>query len=296
MRVPRLKHISGAEDATSQWFVVKDRPERISVRSRFSQIIDERRQRRPRYKRITAGSVEWVYSVYGNGPPLLLIHGLSGSVGWWRHNIPALETTYTVYAIELVGFGSNRGHRPLSLDASASGLQALMTALGLDRAHIVAHSMGGQISIHLATMYPQQVERLVLAAPSGMLRSHLVPMAVRVARASRYSGADFAPTLLLDALRAGPVNLLLAARQILSDDVSELLGKINTSTLVLAGEYDVIVPPEVCEAIAAGIPGARYAVLAGAGHNLMWDRAREFNDLVRAFLAGESAQPDPDSL
>ena len=260
--------------------------------ARLSHLITDRRKQRPLFQRITAGSAEWVYSVHGSGPPLLLIHGLSGSVGWWRRNIPALERGYTVYAIELVGFGTNRGHRPLSLDASASGVRALMDALRVGRAHVVAHSMGGQISIHLAARYPEQVERLVLAAPSGMLRHGLVPMAVRLARSTRYAPLDFTPTLVRDALRAGPINLLLAARQILSDDVTELLGKIRARTLVVAGEHDVLVPPEVCQAIAAGISGARYELLAGAGHNLMWDRAPQFNDLVLPFLDEQAAKPE----
>lgn len=258
--------------------------------------MDERNRQRPHFRRVNAGSAEWVYSVYGSGPPLLLIHGLSGSVGWWRRTIPALETDYTVYAVELVGFGGNRGRRPLSLDASASGLQALMAALGIGRANIVAHSMGGQICIHLAATYPQLVDRLVLAAPSGMLLERLVPMAVRVARAGRYGALDFTPTLLRDALRAGPVNLLLAARQLLSDDVSELLGKITSPTLVIAGQRDVIVPPEVCEVLAAGITGARYRVVPGAGHNLMWDRASDFNTLVRAFLTSQDSHSGASDL
>lgn len=266
------------------------------MRSRLSDLVDERRRQRPYFRRVRAGSAEWVYSVHGSGPPLLLIHGLSGSVGWWRRNIPALETDYTVYAVELVGFGGNRGRRPLSLDASARGLQALMATLGIRRAHLVAHSMGGQISIHLAAAYPQLVECLVLAAPSGMLLKSLVPMAVRLARAGRYGALDFTPTLLRDALRAGPVNLLLAARQLLSDDISDLLGKITSPTLVIAGERDVIVPPEVCEAVAAGIMDAQFRVVPAAGHNLMWDRAVEFNALVRAFLAGQDAQTVGSSL
>jgi pimeloyl-ACP methyl ester carboxylesterase len=260
---------------------------RIGVRAGLSHLRNERRRWRPRIERISAGSAEWVYSIYGDGPPLLLVHGLSGSVGWWRRNVPALASSHTVYAVELVGFGSNRGRRPLTLDASASGLQALMAALGIDRAHLVAHSMGAQISIHLAANCPELIDRMVLAAPSGMLRSSLIPMAVRLARAGRYGAFDFTPTLLRDALRAGPVNLLLAARQILTDDVEALLDKILSPTLVLAGERDVIVPPEVCQAVAAGISGAHYKVIPGAGHNLMWDRADLFNEAVRAFLTAE---------
>lgn len=244
---------------------------------------------RPHLEHISTGSFDWVYCREGQGPPLLLVHGLSGSVTWWRRNIPAFAQHFTVYAVELLGFAGNRAGRPLPLRASADGLRAFMDALELDTAYVVGHSMGGQISLHLAARSPERVKRLVLAAPSGLLRRGLLPMAIRLAHSNRYGALDFAPTILLDALRAGPVNLWLAARQLLRDDIEELLATVNVPTLVLAGERDVIVPVEVCKAVADGIPGVSFNVVTGAGHNVMVDRAQAFNETVLRFLLDDSS-------
>lgn len=232
---------------------------------------------------LVAGGLRWVYARQGSGPPLLLVHGLSGSVRWWRRNVPSLARHFTVYAVELQGFAGNRG-RPLPPTASAQALQSFMTALGIERAHLVGHSMGGQICLHLAADNPQHVDRLVLAAPSGMLRHGLAYMAVRLARSTRYGAPDFLPTVAYDALRAGPLNLLSAAQSLLKDDVSSLLPTIQVPVLVLAGEKDLLVPPVICRAIADGISRASFLELAGAGHNLMWDRASDFNAAVDSFL------------
>ncbi len=232
----------------------------------------------------------------GSGPPLLLIHGLSGSVRWWQRNIPALARSFTVYAVELQGFGGNRKGRPLPFKESADSLAAFMRALGIQRAYIVGHSMGGHIAIYLAVYHPERVDRLVLAAPSGMLRRGLPYMVLRLAKHGRYEAPSFVPTVVTDALRAGPVNLLLAARAILRDDVEALLQSISAPTLVIAGERDALVPPAVCASLAAAIKAARFMVLKGAAHNLIWDQHAAFNQAVLEFLlegsaAGTSGEP-----
>jgi pimeloyl-ACP methyl ester carboxylesterase len=250
---------------------------------------------RPPVERVATGSLDWVYHRQGSGPPLILIHGLSGSVAWWRHNIGVLAEHFTVYAVELRGFAGNRRGRPLPLRESADGLRDFMDALEIEAADVIGHSMGGQISLHLAARSPEHVRRLVVVAPSGLLRRGLVPMAFRLARAPRYSAPDFAPILLLDALRAGPINLWLAARELLRDDVEELLEKIAAPTLVVAGEHDMLVPVEVCKAVADGIQGVRFEVVHGAGHNVMYDRPQAFNQVVLDFLteaAPEIASPE----
>lgn len=144
------------------------------------------RSRRPALHHLDTGGGRWGYACQGQGPPVLLIHGLSGSVHWWRRNMPAFARHFTVYAVELAGFASNRG-RPLAPDASARSLAGFMDTLALERAHIVGHSLGGQISLHLAAAFPHRVQRLALAAPSGLIRRGLARMALRLPRALRHS-------------------------------------------------------------------------------------------------------------
>lgn len=243
----------------------------------------KRRGQKAPLRRLRTGTADWVYTEQGSGPPLLLIHGLSGSTAWWRRNIPALTPHYTVYAVELLGFGSNRG-RVLPLRASAQGLGEFMDTLELEQAHIVGHSMGGHTAIHFAAQAPARVNRLVLVAPSGLLHGRLVPMAYRAFRAGTYAPIDFGPVAVRDAFRAGPFNLLRAARELLRDNVQELLSLIRAPTLVVAGERDVLVPPALCQQVAQSVAGAEYAMVSRAGHNVMWDQADAFNELLLRFL------------
>jgi pimeloyl-ACP methyl ester carboxylesterase len=224
------------------------------------------------------------YHRYGSGPPVLLVHGLSGSAHWWRRNVKALAKHFTVYVIELKGYGTNRAWKPLRLKAAAQCLSELIASMPGGRAHIVGHSMGGQISIHLAAEHPHCVDRLVLAGASGLVRSDMLRMALKLPLAARRSPISFMPVLARDALRAGPVNLLLSTIEILRDDTTEALAKIIAPTLLVWGEHDVLVPPAVGTATRELLQGSELVVLKGAGHNVMWDRADQFNRVVLDFL------------
>ena len=98
----------------------------------------------------------------GDGPPLVLIHGLSGSGTWWKRNLPALSATFRVTAIDLPGFGSSHPDARLILDEAPAQVAALMGELGIERAHVMGHSMGGLVAAGLAADHPARVDRLVL--------------------------------------------------------------------------------------------------------------------------------------
>lgn len=222
----------------------------------------------------------------GQGPPVLLIHGLSGSRRWWRRNLAALESHFTVYRVELVGFGYASRQPILPLRDSASFLARWMTAQGLERAHVVGHSMGGHISLHLAERFPERVDRLVLVAPTGMLRGQWWRLALKLPQAAISGNLDFVPVVTTDALRAGFVNLYKASRELLRDDVEELLHHVRVPTLVVSGGRDVLVPPALGNELARRL-GAHHVVYPHAGHVVMWDAPSEFNREVVAFLRGD---------
>ncbi len=89
-------------------------------------------------------SVRISYQRVGTGPPLVLVHGLAGSGRWWRHNLRALTRRFTVYIVDLVGFGSS-GHQEFLLDAASGYLVRWMDHLGIERASFIGHSMGGYV-------------------------------------------------------------------------------------------------------------------------------------------------------
>lgn len=224
------------------------------------------------------------YAVEGEGPPLVLVHGLSGSRHWWRFNLPALRAVRRVYTVELAGFGSARGTPPLPLAESAD-----LIARGLERlpdgpADLIGHSMGGQIALHLAARHPALVRRLVLADASGLLRVNFWRVALRLPAAGLAGRPDFLPVIARDALASGLPTLLRATRDILRDDVAELLPRVKAPTLVVWGGRDVLTPPELGRRLAAGIAHARLTVFPRAGHVVMVDAAEDFNREVLAFL------------
>jgi len=111
------------------------------------------------------------YRTAGEGPVLLLIHGMAGSATTWKHVMPALSREFTVVAPDLLGHGrSQKGAGDYSLGALASGLRDLLVALGHDRATVVGQSLGGGVAMQLAYQYPERCERLVLVSSGGLGR------------------------------------------------------------------------------------------------------------------------------
>ncbi len=222
--------------------------------------------------------------------PLVLIHGLSGSRRWWRYNLPALEAVRTVYVVELVGFGSvRRRQRALGVREAAALVSEWMDALDLRSAALIGHSMGGQIALRVAALQPERVTRLVLAAASGLLHRAWWQVAAQLPLAMRRGRIGFVPTILADGARAGLPNLIRSSRDLLQDDVTDVLPAIRQPTLVIWGDGDVLLPPALGEAISAGIAGSRFVLLPHAGHVLMVDAPQPFNREVLAFLAAPEA-------
>jgi pimeloyl-ACP methyl ester carboxylesterase len=220
----------------------------------------------------------------GTGEPVLLLHGLSGSAGWWRHNLAALAAHFRVLSVDLIGFGRSRGQR-FVLREAARRLAALLDRLGLAQASLVGHSMGGYIAADLALHHPDRVSRLVLvdAAAVPFHRTY-VHDAWGLARALRYVPFNFLPVLFRDALNSGPVTLVRALREIVAGDLSEDLSAITTPALVVWGEHDTVIPLAIGRKLHAALPNAQWAVIPGAGHNPMWDRPAAFNQVVVDFL------------
>src|SRR5947208_14301266 len=109
------------------------------------------------------------YRMAGEGPAVVLAHGLALSSATWKYIIPALAEHHTVLAPDLFGHGESAKPRgDYSLGAHASGLRDLMVALGIERATFVGHSLGGGVAMQLAYQFPQRCERLVLVASGGL--------------------------------------------------------------------------------------------------------------------------------
>jgi len=122
------------------------------------------------------------YRQLGSGPALLLLHGIGDSSQTWAPLMRRLARHYTVIAPDLLGHGeSDKPRADYSVAAYANGMRDLMEVLGIERATVVGHSLGGGVAAQLAYQYPERCERLVLVASGGVARE--VTPILRVAAA-----------------------------------------------------------------------------------------------------------------
>lgn len=218
-----------------------------------------------------------------------MLHGLSGSSRWWRHNVPVLAERYQLYLIDLPGFGRTRaGTQRFDLDELASSIVLWMDALGMNQAHLIGHSMGGYLCLRIAAHHPGRLKCLVLVSPAGIphklsLPGYILPLLVTV----RSLRPRFFMLLVADALHAGPRIIIHAAQDLLTKDIRESLRNISTPTLLIWGEGDLLIPPTFGDVLRQHIRHAHLLLLQKAGHVAMFDQPDQFNEAVLAFLAGE---------
>jgi pimeloyl-ACP methyl ester carboxylesterase len=185
------------------------------------------------YVRVGAGTLYAELS--GVGPPLILVHGLGGSTRWWARDVPALARSCRVHAIDLLGFGRSRGQRFVLRDA-AGLLVGMMDRLGLARASVVGHAMGGWIAANVGAHFPERVERLVLVDSAALPLERLsLRQAWRMVRGLPRLPLTLLPVLGADAPRAGLVTLIKALRELLGMDIRRELARIEAPTLILWG-------------------------------------------------------------
>lgn len=246
----------------------------------------------------------------GSGPPLLLVHGFPSNAAAWSAIVPRLEAERSMVALDMVGFGQStrQPRRPMTGDAYADRLAALLDALGLERVDAAGLSWGGSVVQRLAARHPERVNRLVLLA--AVSAAHVLPLrttnllglavAVRfpaiarrvVRRFLARTSAD--PDLPVEALVRAyvePLSLpgtLTAMRRFVRDTAATQpidLGAIMAPTLVVVPQADRIVPPAAGKEIAALIPNARYEPLPGVGHAVQFEAPDRVAELMRGFLA-----------
>lgn len=112
-----------------------------------------------------------IYHMAGSGPPVVLIHGMVNSSRHWREVALRLADRYTVIAPDLIGHGDSATPRgDYSLGAHAASIRDLLAVLGIERASIVGHSLGGGVAMQFFYQFPQRTERLVLVSSGGLGR------------------------------------------------------------------------------------------------------------------------------
>jgi pimeloyl-ACP methyl ester carboxylesterase len=262
----------------------------------------------------------------GEGPVVVLVHGITGSSAQWGSVMPLLAERFTVVAPDMLGHGESAKPRgDYSLGAYATGIRDLLIALDHPKATIVGHSLGGGVAMQFAYQFPERSERLVLVSSGGLgAEVHLL------LRAAALPGAE----LVLPLLSARRVRALTAAIAGLLDkihihpghDLAELAAGIGTladsearqaflhtlravidpsgqrvsatdrlhlaeamPSLIMWGDRDPIIPLEHALSAHKAMPGSRLELLEGAGHFPQLDDPIRVSRLLTDFI--ESTPP-----
>lgn len=226
------------------------------------------------------------YRAAGEGPAVVLVHGLGGTARWWTATEAALARTHRVIVPDLPGFGYALRGRPFGLEDAPSVLGGLIERLGAGRASLVGHSFGALACLGVAGALPAAVERLVMiGAPVRTASPALLGNALPAARTILALPPAAALMVAWDIVTRSPAALLRAAGEILAlGGEPAIAGEPPVPTLVIWGARDALVPVRGAGWVARAMPGARVRVIPGAGHVPMLDRPGELNRELLAFL------------
>jgi pimeloyl-ACP methyl ester carboxylesterase len=258
-----------------------------------------------------AGAIAW--DSFGQGPPVVLVHGTPWSSWTWRRLAPELAERFTVYVFDLLGFGASdkRDGQDVSLAAHGQRLALLLDFWALERPALVAHDIGGAAALRAHLLHHRPVASLALVdvvalAPWGTPFYRLVhehqqvfeqlPAAIHEGLLRAYV-ATAQPTPLDRDLESALIAPWLGAaeqsafyRQIAqgdqrdTDEIEPLYGEITAPTLVVWGEADPWLPVAQGRELARRIPRARLEVLREAGHLVAEDAPAALARLVGEHL------------
>ncbi len=242
-------------------------------------------------------SIKVAYQVNGSGKPVVLLHGWGGEANSFKPVFDWLSSTYKVYAIDLPGFGLSEIPET-AWDATdyARFLSAFFKKLDIESAHLIGHSYGGRISIVMAAVEPDLVDKLILVDSAGLipprtLKYHLRVSVAKIGRLIRHCGpignrfADVLSKMMgsKDYQEAGPMRATLVKS--VNQDLRPLLPKIKASTLLIWGENDIDTPISFGRIMSEEIPNAELVILKDAGHFSYLDQFPQFCNFVGNFLA-----------
>jgi pimeloyl-ACP methyl ester carboxylesterase len=224
------------------------------------------------------------YRVTGEGPPVMLVHGLGCSAGWWRDVVPPLARRHTVIVPDLPGFELAPGAAPFRLPEGSAVLGRLLERLDVGPTSLVGHSLGALVCLRIAARSPAIVDRLVLISPpvrtaGPAFRHHAIPLARTAAGVPMGALAR----VTLGGIGRSPLAVWRAAEEMLHTDHLAGIGDVRAPTLLLWGREDQLVPLEGAPELLQALPGASLRVIE-SGHSPMLDAPDTLSTELLAFL------------
>jgi pimeloyl-ACP methyl ester carboxylesterase len=250
------------------------------------------------------------YEVYGRGKPVILLHGWLGSWGCWQETMAYLGAFYRTYALDFWGFGdSGKKRESYEVQDFVNLVDQFMDRLGIERAPLVGHSMGGTVSLSVAVQYPKRVSKVVVVGSpiEGSSLAVLLkvlglrPVAVllfNVMWAFRLGMRVYSPLISRDPRfpammdkdlsRTTLESFLLSIASLRRTDLRPFLSQVKIPAMGMYGEKDIIVSPTEWKRMQECIPQARIERFQKAGHFIMLDDPDPFLSKLKGFLDDEN--------
>jgi 3-oxoadipate enol-lactonase len=258
---------------------------------------------------VTANGIDIHYRLEGDGETtVVLINGVSDDLEAWVFQVEELlPAGYRVLRFDNRGVGqSSKPAGPYSSRMMAADTKGLVDALGITNFHLLGISMGGTIAQEYAIAHGRDLRSLVLAdtfaAPgpycgrlfrswgqialqAGMklLMREMSPWIFSTAFFEEHEDTLAGYEAEMDQVRQPPEAFAAQLGALVDHDATDRLGQIDTPTLVLAADSDILIPPYLSRRLLDGLHNAEWASISG-GHGAMWETAPEFNAAVLAFL------------
>ncbi len=250
---------------------------------------------------ITLDEINFYYEFKGTGKSIILLHGWGGEAASFRPVFDFLSQTFKVYALDLPGFGrSTPPPVPWGSNDYALFIIKFLSEMGIVKTDLIGHSFGGRIAINLAANFPEKVEKLILIDSAGIKPGRTVKYYLRVLIAKtgkrffslRFfgkSGRNLKDTLYnrigsKDYREAGKMRNTLV--KVVNEDLTPLLSKIKSPTLLIWGENDKETPVSYAKIMEREIEDVGLVILKGAGHFSYLDRFQQFCLIASNFLGG----------
>lgn len=255
------------------------------------------------------------YEVTGEGPDVVLVHGLGlSSMKTWVKQVPELSKHFRVHTYDVRGFGqSDNPDGKFSVQQHAYDLHALLRTLGLRQVVLVGFSMGGWISQQFTLDHPEMVRGLVLSCTTSGLRPEGARRFVERAAKVEVTGTaalaeeqilntfaveslqdqpeliDFYRRNFLDPRENNPASYAAMFRALSVTHWTPQLDRIHCPTLVVCGDADKGItrgntPTDAAEVLHQGIPGSRLHVIKQGGHYAHLERPAEWNAMIINFI------------
>lgn len=237
----------------------------------------------------------------GAGDPVVVLHGWGGRIESMHPIVECLSGVFRVVAIDLPGFGESPAPKGVwGTPDYAAFVRDLLSSMAIDRARFLGHSFGAKISMYLAAVHPDLVEKVVLSGSPGIKVPPSVEARMKkaVAKSARVVGHLGPPGRKLkqavyeriassDYKEAGPLQPILV--KVVNEDLTHLLPRVKASTLLVWGSEDDAVPVSAAQRMEQLIADAGLVVFEGAGHFAYLDEPQRFCRVVRHFFGSPLA-------